>query len=290
MDSTDDQIRSYRLGLDIGGSKICGVLMDGDHVIEDSRVATPKDNLNHLLIMVKAVCDPLFERAKKDGRDIAAIGLGAAGTIDFHKQKISNSPNLPILNGVKLIDKLKTKLNLDVPFKLDNDANCFTRGEALLGAGRKFGIVYGITIGTGIGGGLSVDGRIYLGAHGGAGEPGAMLVDLDNKVTLEEAYQKLTQNNPKIMAQEAYDGDPLAEQIFQEVGNYLGLIFANIVNIVDPGIIIIGGGVAASSDLFLSEAKRAMIEHIASSEATKVKIVKSKLGHRAGAIGAALLN
>ena len=92
------------------------------------------------------------------------------------------------------------------------------------------------------------------------------------------------------MAQEAYEGDPLAGQIFLELGEYLGLVFANIVNIVDPGIIIIGGGTAGSSDLFLSTARRAMVNHIESPQARKIKIVKAKLGDNAGAIGAALLD
>jgi len=279
----------YRLGLDIGGTKMCAVLLNGEHLVEHYRLSTPKEGPRHFWIMAVAVLKPLLERAKKDGKNIIGLGLGIAGTIDFRKQKITNSPNLPFLNGIKPLEKLTENLKPSYPLFLDNDANCFTRAEAVLGAGKKFNNIYGITIGTGIGGGLSLNGEIYQGAHGGAGEPGAMLVDLENKITLEDAYQKLTQNNSRILAQEAYEGDPLAEQIFQELGEYLGMIFANIVNIVDPGIIIIGGGTAAASDLFLSTAKQVMTEYIENPEARGIKIVKSKLCELTGAIGAALM-
>lgn len=280
---------NYHLGIDIGGTKMSAVLMKGDQVFESYTVATPRDNLNHFLIMIKALTEPLFSKAEKTGASITRIGIGVAGTIDYSKNKITRSPNLPFLNDVKLIEKINNKLGVAIDYVLDNDANCFTRAEATLGSGKKFNNVYGMTIGTGIGGGWSLNGQIYKGSHGGTGEPGAMLVDLENKITLEAAYQKLTQNNPRLIALEAYEGDPLAEQVFQELGEYLGMIFANIVNIIDPGIIIIGGGTASSSDLFLSTARQTMLKYIANPEANKIKIIKSKLGNLAGAIGAALI-
>lgn len=176
-----------------------------------------------------------------------------------------------------------------MPMLMDNDANCFTRGEALLGAGRGLENVYGITIGTGIGGGWWYNGEIYAGASGAANQLSDMLIDIDNQITLEQAYQKLTQNNARILAQEAYEGDILAEKSFAELGAYLGLAFANIVNLLDPSIIVVGGGVAAVSELFLGEAKRTMEENLHSSRPAKTKISNAKLGDNAGAIGAALL-
>ncbi|MEI6378167.1 MAG: ROK family protein [Candidatus Falkowbacteria bacterium] len=286
----ENQPKTYRLGLDIGGTKMSAVLLDDNQVVESARLATPRDNIKNFLIMLKALMEPLIERTKRDGRDLQSLGLGIAGTIDYHKKIVTASPNLELVCDIKILDKIRALLALDIPFYLDNDASCFTRAEALLGAGKTFNEVYGITIGTGIGGALAINGQIYNGAHGGAGEPGALLVDLEEKITLEQAYQKLTQNNSRLLAQEAYEGDPLAGQIFLELGEYLGLVFANIVNIVDPGIIIIGGGTAGSSDLFLSTARRAMVNHIESPQARKIKIVKAKLGDNAGAIGAALLD
>lgn len=280
---------NYRIGLDIGGTKINGVLFGDGEVIENFQVATPTDNLSHLMIMIKAVLDPLLERAEKDHKKVEFLGVGVPGTVNHKAERIITCTNMTILDEVKLLTRLRNELNLNMPMKLDNDANCFTRAEAVLGAGSGLINVYALTIGTGIGGGWWFNNQIYLGAHGGAGEIGEMLIDLDNKITLEEAYKKLTQNNPRLLAREAYEGDIFAEKCFQELGAYLGMAFANIVNLLDPQIIIIGGGASASSDLFLTTAQKTMKKHLASKEAKKISIVKSKLGTNAGAIGAALM-
>jgi glucokinase len=280
----------YRVGVDIGGTKIKAILLNRQNeIIEDSLLATPKDSLNHLIIMIKAVVEPLIERATKDGQKIDSLGIGIAGVLDETHTKVFMAPNLEIINDVKILDKLEKDLDWTWPMLMDNDANCFTRGEALMGAGEKMDNVYGITIGTGIGGGWWFNGNIYEGAHGAANEPGEMLLDFNNKLTLEQAYQKLTQNNTRILAQEAYEGDELAEKSFHELGSYLGRALANIVNLLDPSIIVVGGGASEASDLFLDEARKVMIEHVTSPEAAKTKISRAKLGDNAGAIGAALL-
>ena len=280
----------YRLGIDIGGSRLKAVLINrADKVVDEDLLATPKDSLTQLIIMIKAAVEPLLDKAKQDGMTIDSLGIGIAGTLDENREKILYSPNLEIVNNAKILDKLRDELSWPWPMLMDNDANCFTRGEALLGAGANLENVYGITIGTGIGGGWWYNGEIYAGASGAANQLSDMLIDIDHQVTLEQAYQKLTQNNARILAQEAYDGDILAEKSFAELGAYLGLAFANIVNLLDPSIIVIGGGVAAVSELFLGEAKRTMEENLHSSRPGKTKISNAKLGDNAGAIGAALL-
>ncbi len=282
--------KSYTIGLDIGGSKIAGVLLRRGVVIESSTLATPKDNLEHFLIMAKAVIDPLRQRLEVEKGVLAGIGIGAPGAIDTEKGVVSVSPNLPILNKAKLIDEMRRMFELpDLAMKMDNDANCFVRGEATYGAGRKSKNVFGLTIGTGIGGGWWHDGEIYRGHHGAAAEPGHMIVDFDHLSTLEQAYHKLTQNNPGLMAEEAYRGDILAEKKFSEIGSYLGIALSTIVNLIDPEIIVIGGGFVASSDLFLKAAKENLKKYTFSPAGRSVKLAKSKLGPLAGAIGAGLL-
>jgi glucokinase len=286
--STNTQ-SGYRLGIDIGGSKMRAILIDRKNkVLEDYQLATPKDSLNHLLIMIKATIEPLIERANKDQMTIDSLGIGIAGTLDEDREKILVSPNLTTIENTKLLARLQTEFNWTWPMLMDNDANCFTRGEALLGAGAGLENVYGITIGTGIGAGWWYNGEIYAGASGAANELSDMLIDVDHQVTLEQAYQKLTQNNARLLAQEAYEGDILAEKAFAELGAYLGLGFANIVNLLDPSMLVVGGGVAAVSELFLGEAKRTMEENTPSHR-HKTKITQTKLGDNAGAIGAALL-
>jgi glucokinase len=280
--------KQYTIGIDVGGTKMSAVLFDGEKVIADDTLATPQDNLEHFLVMLQAVISPLLGKARELKVKIKGIGLGIAGVINYEENKMLHSPNIPIINGAKLATLLSERVSL--PVLMDNDAKCFTRAEVLLGAAKGNKNVLGVIIGTGIGCGWWYNGEIYHGAHGGAGEPGRMIIDFDKVIGLEDAYHKLTQNNPVNLAVEAYRGDILAQKTYEEVGKILGLAFANIVNLIDPELIVIGGGVVESSDLFLNQAKKAMQENIESDEARKkVKIVKSKLGKQAGAIGAALL-
>lgn len=280
--------KEYKIGIDIGGTKMGAVLFDGEKIIADYTLATPKDNLDHLIVMLKALVEPLEEKAREDKIKIKGVGLGTAGTLDSTSRKVLISPNLPIIDNINVADIIEE--TIEYPVKMGNDASCFVRAEVLAGAGKKYKNVYGITIGTGIGGGWWLNGDVYSGSHGGGGEPGEMIINFENGIGLEEAYHKLTQNNPAQLAEEAYRGDVLAEKTFEEIGDLLGMAFANIVNLIDPEVIIVGGGVIESSDLFLSHAKKSMRNHIESSESRKkIKIIKGKLGAQAGAIGAALI-
>ncbi|MDO8668173.1 MAG: ROK family protein [bacterium] len=280
--------KQYSIGVDVGGTKMNAVLFDGENVIASYLLATPKDNLEHFMIMLKALIEPLQDKANKDKIVIKGIGVGVPGSLDYRENRIIKTGNLPLLDGLKLPANLTGRLGME-EIKIDNDASCFLRAEARLGAGRKINNIFGLTIGTGIGGAWWLNGQIYYGSHGGSGEPGWVVVDYKEGIRLEEAYHKLAQNNPASMAEEAYRGDVLAEKSYQEFGYFLGISLANIVNLIDPELIIIGGGVAESSDLFLSKTKKIMREYIRLPEAKKIKIVKGRLGANAGAIGAALL-
>ncbi len=280
--------KQYKIGIDVGGTKMSAVLFDGENIIDDYTLATPKDTIDRFMVMLKALIDPLLERAKENKKKVEMIGLGIPGTIDISRRKVLNSPNLEIIKNIDVAVKLEEFISL--PVVMDNDVNCFLRAEMHLGTGLKYKNAYALTIGTGIGGAWWFNGGIYRGANGGGGEPGEMLIDFAEGIKLEQAYHKLTQNNPSSLADEAYRGDILAERSFEEVGGFLGIAMANIVNIIDPEIIILGGGVVESSDLFLSKAKKTMKDHIASSESRKkIKILKAKLGLKAGAVGAAML-
>ena len=264
------------------------VLFDGQSVTADYTLATPKDDLEHFMIMLKALIEPLQEKAKISGAVIKGIGMGVPGMIDYKENKIIDCPNLFLLNGIKLSDNMASRLGVE-QIKIDNDAHCFLRAEMKLGAGKKYKNAFGVTIGTGIGGAWWHNNEIYQGAHGSATEVGWLTVDFKEGIRLEEAYRKLMQSSPATLAEEAYRGDILAQKSYDEFGHYLGVSLANVINIVDAEIIIVGGGVVESSELFLSRAKKIMRQYIKSPEAKAIKIVKSKLGANAGAIGAALL-
>ena len=283
----ENKEKSYTIGVDIGGTNMKAVLFDGEKVIADYLLATPKDSLNHFSIMLSALIEPLLKKAREDKVKLKGIGLGLAGLLDRGEKKMIKSPNLPLLDGVRITNLLKNKI--DLPIELDNDTNCFLRAEIKLGIGKKYKNAYGIIIGTGIGGAWGKGGEIYQGSHEAAGEPGKMIIDLESGAELEKAYQKLTQNNPANLAEEAFRGDTLAQKAYEEIGHYFGIAFANIINLLDPEVIIIGGSVAESSELFFSKIKKIMRGYIMHPEAKKIKILKGKLGQNAGAIGAALL-
>lgn len=279
---------TYTIGIDIGGTKMAAVLFNGKRVVTDSILATPKDSLNHFLVMLYALIQPLEERAKKDGVEISGIGMGVPAPLSARRDKILVAPNLSILDGVKLPQKLSEKTGK--PVVMDNDASCFIRAEALMGAGRKYKNVFGITLGTGIGGAWWINGDSYTSTHSGACEISESVVEFATGAKLEEVYHRLTQNNPANLAEEAYRGDLLAQKIFEEVGRYLGTLLANISNLIAPEAIVIGGSVVNSGDLFWSGISKALTETIRSPEIKRnIKLAKSALGKDAGAIGAALM-
>jgi len=279
--------RHYTIGIDVGGTNMKAVLFDGEEVVADYLLATPKDTLDHFMIMLNALIEPLQEKTRKDRLKIKGIGLSVAGPVDYQKQIILKAPNIPLLDGIKLGEQLENRINL--PVKMDNDGNCFLKAEIKLGAAKKFNNVYGITIGTSIGSAWWFDNKIYRGQSGNACELAHTIINFTEPISLEQAHQKLTQNNPANLAEEAYRGDELAQKSYEEIGKILGLAFANIVNLISPEAIIIGGGVVESSDLFLSQIKKTMRTYIINPEAKKIKVVKGNLGENAGAIGAALL-
>ncbi|MEI8360770.1 MAG: ROK family protein [bacterium] len=276
----------YRIGVDIGGTKMGAVLLNGERVIGESKLATPKDDLEKFLVMLNALIEPLKEQAQKDKVRIKGIGIGVPGAIS--DGKIVYIPNLPFLKNLS-VSTLAEKIGAEIEIKIDNDANCFALGEAVIGAGKNFNNVYGLIIGTGIGGGWIVDGKTYQGSHGAANEPGAMIIDFNSRMNLEGAYHKLTQNNPALLAEEAYSGDVLAREVFEELGRILGVGIANIINLFDPEVLVIGGGATDASELFMSEIKKTIKGLVENQGDKEIKVVKAKLGKLAGAIGAALL-
>jgi len=279
--------KNYTIGIDIGGTDIKAVLFDGEKIIESSVLGTPKNSLDHLLVMLKATTAPLFEKAKESKLRIKGIGLSVAGTVDIKEKKVLKAPNIPILENCKIGNLLEKTFNFET--KICNDGHCFLQAEAKVGSAKKYNNVCALILGTSIGTAWYINGEVYKGFHGSAGEVAHNIIDYSDRIKLETAYQKITQNNPAQIAEEAYRGDVLAERIYEEIGDYIGITAANLVNTIDPEIIIIGGGVLESSDLFLSRTKKTMREFIQNPEAKKIKIIKSKIGKFASAVGASLL-
>lgn len=282
-------IKDYTIGVDIGGTNIKAVLFNNEKgkIIESDSLVTPKDNIEHFYIMINALIEPFIKKAFIDKIKIKGIGLSVAGLINHKEKIVIKSPNIPILNGVNIVKKLEEKLKL--PIFIANDTDCFLHAEVKYGVANKYKNVYGIILGTGIGGAWWINDKIYKGSNSGAGELGRIIINFLDPTDIESIYQKLSQNNPEQMAEEAYGGDNLAEKSYEEIGKFLGIAFANIVNLIDPEIIVVGGSLIKSSDLFMSEINKSMKEYIMNPESKKIKILKSKLGEYSGAIGASLL-
>ena len=285
--------RKNFIGIDIGGTTIIFVLMRNKKAIRVVRTDTPKSKKGLIKVLTENIND-LKGSSKIDG-----VGIGVAGTLDKKREKILNSPNLKYLNNFPLAKVLARKLKLKVA--MENDVNCFTIGEALLGAGKNKKIVFGLTLGSGIGGGLVIDSEIYQGAFGAAGEIGHTIIKFDglkcrcgNLGCFEEyggkRFFKRKKVSPGKLEKTADQGKKRVREIFKEYGEYLGIGLANIVNLLDPEIIVIGGGIAKAERHFLKTAKKEAEKRILSPLSKKNFQVKpAKLGEIAGAVGAALL-
>lgn len=247
------------IGLDIGGTKITGIVYDGTKILEELTIVTPKTLSEFKRNLLKLVD---FLSAKYSTR---IIGIGMAGKIDSIKKIAVLSPNIKYINKFDFKKLFGSKYKLT----LNNDAKCFAYAEAKVGQGRGKSLVAGLTLGTGIGGGLVINGKIYFGAHYGAFEAGHMLYN--KEVILEKVFQKARdeQNN----------------QILSEV---LGILLNNVYRLADPDIIILGGGIVLDKNRnFINQAKLVCSKALLSYK-IKPKVTVTKLKH-AGAIGAALL-
>jgi len=216
------------------------------------------------------------ELIKKAGgkKNIRGIGCGIGGALDLEKGIILSWSNIKFLDKLNIKSWLKKQFNYEV--RIDNDAKCFIRAEYLFGAGKGYKNIVGITLGTGVGGGIIIGGKMVYGENGSAGEIGHMIIN--NGKDLEETTVKQMRKLKfsKIAA--------------KEFEKNLGIGLANIINILDPEIIIIGGGAAKTVEAFILKARKIAEKFIVSPQAEKnVKILKGKLGENAGAIGAAAL-
>lgn len=298
----------YAIGLDVGGTKIHTVIAEWDKnflgarrlpkILKSRRIQIEgkKDWRRFFQEIIDEIKGSLEEVGEKK---VERIGVGMAGPLSKDKVLL-NPPNTPFRNFPIL---RKLTLHFQVPVYVDNDARCFTWGEHLFGAGRNASSTAGITIGTGIGGGIvfAFGGKPLLwdGEHGSAGEIGEMILDGSGSLgqgpmsfellCSSRAHHFWKDGNALAVEQKARAGDTEAQEIYQRFGFWLGIGVANIVNVVNPEIVVVGGSIAKAWDLFEQDMNKAAETYIISSLAKKTKIVRAKLGDDAGALGAAYL-
>jgi glucokinase len=285
----------YIIGVDVGGTSIrAGLVTQAGKIISRVKVKTGAKKGQKTVInnIIKAITPFL------DNNDIMVIGLGVPGIIDIKKGIVKYSPNLPLKNANigKIIEKRVGK-----PVCVENDANCFTLAEARCGAAQHERNVIGLTIGTGIGSGLIIKGKLYHGKGSGA-ELGHMTINfkgpksrcgnngcIESYVSIRGILNRvkgLYIKNPKELFEFAEQGNKKALKLWQETGLYLGIAISNFVNIFDPDIIVIGGNISNAWKFFHKE----MMNTIKKRSLVKdARVVKSQLGEDAGILGAASL-
>src|SRR3954447_1749352 len=286
------------LGIDVGGTKVeIASVVDG-RAIAPQKIPTPLDDTDSLLDGIEALARKVIEQDGQPG----AIGVGVPSQIDFATGTVVSSVNIP-LEGVPLRDELERRF--DLPVFVDNDANCAAQAEAELVEGGPARHLLMLTLGTGVGGGVIIDGHVFRGATGLGAELGHMVIEADglkcpgrtcpNRGCIEaycsgSALEGAAGMPGEEVEKRARAGDEEALGHLTDLGRWLGVGIANYVNIFEPEHIVIGGGLGSSaSDLFLDTAIQEARSRALPAGFERVKFALAKGGSDAGVIGAGVL-
>ena len=290
-----------RLGIDLGGTKIEGAVLDGQlRIVARKRVPTERERgYEHILDRVAGLVRELLPRVP----GCVEIGIGTPGALSGRNATLKNS-NTTCLNGRPVLADLEARLGLRV--RLENDANCFALAEARAGSGRGHDVVFGVILGTGVGGGIVLRGEVWPGPQHIAGEWGHHVIDpagpacycgqrgcvetLLSGPALEAAYRaqggdadaRATDVAPRAVA-----GDAVAARVLGDYLRHFGRALANVIAILDPSVVVLGGGLS-NIDVLYDRGRAEVARQIFNDELT-TPIVKHQLGDSAGVVGAALL-
>ncbi|RME00998.1 MAG: ROK family protein [Deltaproteobacteria bacterium] len=291
----------YHLGIDLGGTKIEGVILDTElQEIFRQRIPTERDR-GYAVILDKLTA--LYETMRRRIDGVShTFGIGTPGALSLRNARIKNS-NTRALIGRPLKEDLEARIGRRVV--LENDANCFALAEARLGAGRGKGIVFGVIMGTGCGGGLVIQGKLHIGLQRIAGEWGHASIDpagprcycghrgcvetLLSGGGLERRFREETGLHlplPEIVARFRAGGEVEARFIRRFLSDF-GRALANLIDILDPDLIVLGGGVSNIEELYTEGI--AQVERFVFSDSLETPIVRNTLGDSAGVLGAALI-
>ncbi len=307
-------------GVDLGGTKIHSLVATdaGDVLGEDRRPTEAAGGPDVVIERIVASVRRAIEQAGRTEQDIVGAGISTPGPCDPARGLVTDAPNLPGFHNIPLAALLTDALGL--PALLENDANAAAYGELRMGAGQGCRHLLYVTLGTGIGGGIVIDGKIYWGASGAAGEVGHLIVDEDGpacncggrgcleavasgpaiaraaKAAAEAGRSpilaELSGERPmtaELVLEAAQRGDIAARAVIQGAGYYLGLALAGLLNCFNPEALVLGGGLTNLGDLYLEPAITTARERAFDQVVFDAKITLAKLGERAGALGAATL-
>ncbi len=289
----------YIFGIDLGGTKIAAAAFDpeGNRLGKIVRLPTMAEMKPAVTLMnLKRVVKQAAAEAGLKGPPVA-VGMGSTGPLDLGNQILLDKDSLPHLVGFP-IGKFVQK-ELGAPLYLENDAACFTLGEALQGAGRGESVVVGITLGTGFGCGIVIDGQVFSGSSHNAGEVAYCPVDDSDYDTacsgggVVRQYERLAGSARRLDANQIGDlaeqGDESAKTAWKAYGATVGAAVGAIASILDPSLVVIGGSVARRAELFQTELEKSARKILAPQAAEQFRLRRSQLGAAAGVTGAAEL-
>lgn len=314
--------KKYIVGVDLGGTKISTVLINkkGEILAKKGIPTEAQNGPNAVISRIKDTIHDVMNQVSVAVDDLEGIGIGSPGPLDAEKGIIKFTPNLPGWINIPLKDKVKEEF--DVPIKVDNDANAAAVGEGVLGAGKGVKNFVYITVSTGIGGGVFIDGKLFHGENSNGAEIGHTTIDFNGPVcgcgnrgcwealASGTAFAKYTKEllrankkslitdlvngdidkvDAKVIFDAARQGDELANDIIDRESMLLGVGIANMINNFNPSLIIIGGGMSNDLDKMYPRIMKEVESRALKASVEVVKIVRAKLGKDAGVLGAASL-
>lgn len=309
----------YYAGIDLGGTNTKIGLVDEDgNIIFTTIVKT--DSMEGFEKTIQRLSKILLQQVKSfnlNFDDVQSVGVGVPGPV-LNSRVVKFWANFPWKNGVDLA--LEFEKNLGKPVKADNDVNVITLGEMWKGSAQGYKNVLGLAIGTGIGGGIIVDGKLVSGENGAGGEVGHIKVERDGKLCgcgqkgcweayasatglIREAQSRLAVNKTNglyeqvigrdLEAKDIFDvakeGDAFALDLVDYEADYIALGIGNLLNVLDPEIVVVGGGVSLAGDILFNKVKERLKRYAFPSTTENLKIVAASLGNDAGILGAAYL-
>lgn len=290
------------LGFDIGGSSVKAVLVKNQKIIRSQKFNLPQ-NFVRLCDLLKEIVDDFGAH-----EEIKGAGFSVVGPLDSKREKVLDTPNIPFLKDRPIKKMFAKKLGL--PIKIEHDVHCFVLAEKKVGLAKNMKNVFYLTLGTGIGGALMIDGKIYTGSHGASGEIGQMIIryeiegsslyseekpaEIKNPLDFESlASNKFIKSDLGVSSYEALDlmaiGDKKAERTFEKFGLNLGIGIANIINVIDPEAVILAGGLIKARKFVEPGIRIGIKKFVISRESQKTKVFWSRFGDFGGALGATFL-
>ena len=307
------------IGMDIGGTNLRGALVTPEgRILRQLKIASgAHDGIDAVVENIAKLVDELGEGG------VSGVGIGIAGVIDSKSGVITQAPNIANVTNYPIRDNLVSKLGSGTKVIVENDANCAALGEWWIGAGKDAASIVMITLGTGVGGGIILDGKLWSGADGMGGEVGHMTVYPDGalcncgnsgclesyasatavrrmvrealaapdvKTVLRDTVPETDPDDiPEAVMKAALEGDAASIDIWERFGVALGIGMASLVNILNVEMIVLGGGVAKAWDMFIGPARAELKKRGLRAPAERVVIERAKLNGDEGILGAAYL-